>query len=127
MTEHDIREALRVCFDPELRVNIVDAGMLYEVAVASDPDAPGSGIAGVPPRFRIQVKLLKRSLDEDRNALLLEQVRGRLAGMEAVSRADIVLLDEPAWSAERMTENARIQLGLSRGRQQGLVNIRLGD
>ena len=127
MTEHDIREALRVCFDPELRVNIVDAGLLYEVAVTPDPDAPGSGIPGVPPRFRVETKLLNRSLDEDRNALLLEQVRGRLAGMENVSRANVVLLDEPAWSAERMNENARIQLGLSRGRQQGLVNIRLGD
>ena len=63
-------------------MNIVDLGLVHAVKVARDADAPG-----LLERFAVDLKLLRRSVDDEREAMLVGQVRNRLAGMEPVSRA----------------------------------------
>ncbi len=41
LTESQIRDALRDCYDPEVPLNIVDLGLVYRVTLTDDPDAPG--------------------------------------------------------------------------------------
>jgi metal-sulfur cluster biosynthetic enzyme len=120
LTEADIREALRVCFDPELAVNIVDLGLLYGFTVTPDHDAPG-----FEPRYNITIDLLVRTQDEERQAMLAGQIRNRLAGIPQISRSEVRFVQEPAWTADRMTPAARQQLGLDRAPKQGLVTIKL--
>ncbi len=120
LTEDDVREALRVCFDPELRVNIIDLGLLYGISVKQDPDAPG-----FETRYAVSIDLTMRAPNEEREAMLVAQVKNRLAGMQEVSRSEVHLVWEPAWSAERITEAARKQLGLDQKPKQGLVSIHL--
>ncbi|MGI4855117.1 MAG: metal-sulfur cluster assembly factor [Janthinobacterium lividum] len=119
-TEADVLEALRVCFDPELAINIVDLGLVYRVRVDRDQDAPG-----FEPRYWVNVTLTMRAPSDDREAMLIGQVKNRLAGMREVSRMAVELVWEPAWTADRMSSAARQQLGLDRPPQQGLINIKL--
>ena len=48
MTEVDLLAALRDCYDPGSRRNIVELKLVREVALDHDANAPGAGIAGVP-------------------------------------------------------------------------------
>ena len=120
LTEAEILDALRVCFDPELPVNIVDLGLVYGIAVFLDLDAPG-----VDPRYRVSVKLTMRMPNDEREPMLLGQVKNRLAGIQAISRSDVQLVRDPVWNPERMTQAARQQLGLDLPAQMELVQIRL--
>lgn len=119
LQEDDVREALRVCFDPELAVNVVDLGLVYGIDVAPDADAPG-----VETRYLVRVKMTMRAPNEEREAMLVGQVVNRLMGMREVRRAFVEMVWEPAWTAERMSAAARRQLGLDREVTPGLVQIR---
>jgi len=118
-TDH-LREALRVCYDPELNVNIIDLGLVYDVQLSLDEDAPG-----YEPRYIADITLTMRAPSEEREPLLIAQVQNRLAGLHAISRSNVQMVWEPAWSADRMSAAARQQLGLDRPAKQGLINIRL--
>ena len=69
------------------------------------------------------VTLLRRTTDEQREALLLAQVSNRLAGIYDVSHSNVQYTNEEVWTAERMSDTARIQLGLHRTPKPGLVQI----
>lgn len=118
LTEADVMEALRVCFDPELAVNIVDLGLVYGIVVDRDHEAPG-----VEPRYNARITLTMRAPSDEREAMLIGQVKNRLAGMQEISRTTVDLIWEPAWTADRMSVAARQQLGLDRPAKQGLVTI----
>ncbi len=120
LTRDDVTDALRVCFDPELPVNIVDLGLVYGVEVTPDLDAPG-----MDPRYAVHITITMRAPDEEREAMLVAQVQNRLMGMREVYRATIELTWEPPWTADRMSAAARRELGLDRPAKQGLVTIRL--
>src|SRR5437868_6280708 len=120
LSEEDVREALRVCFDPELAVNIVDLGLVYGIEVEQDAAWPG-----LEPRYAVRVTITMRSANDEREAMLVGQVKNRLMGMPGVSRTDVDLVWQPAWSADRMTPAARQQLGLDKPPRQGLVTIKL--
>ena len=120
LTESDVLEALRVCFDPELPVNIVDLGLVHRMFLTRDEEAPG-----FEPRFHVRILLLKRTADEVREAMMQAQIGNRLAGIRYISSVSIELLREPVWSASRMSEAARHLLGLNRPAPQGLVEIKL--
>jgi metal-sulfur cluster biosynthetic enzyme len=119
-SEDDVRDALRVCFDPELAVNIVDLGLVYDTAITRDEDAPG-----FEPRYNVRITLTMRAPNDEREAMLIGQVKNRLAGMREVSHSEVDLVWEPVWSAGRMSAVARQQLGLDRAPKQGLVSIKL--
>ena len=108
-SEPQIRLALRDCYDPELPLNLVDLGAVDSVTLVPDPEAPGSGIAGVPPRFRLTVSLLSRgdALDPTLRAL----THNRLTAFEDLSRIQILTSATP-WTPTRLTPNGRRLLHL---------------
>ena len=114
LTEPDILEALQVCYDPELQINIVDLGRIHAIGIEPDTEAPG-----VDLRAQVTVELLPR--DEQQDAMLSALVTNRLLGMREISRAEVSVLPSPPWTPDRMNASARAQ----RSKQQGL--IQLGD
>ena len=112
LTESDILLALRDCYDPVLPCNIVDLGLIRSIAVTPDLEAPGAHIPGVPQKHRIEIKLTPTQKDEAAEAHLRAQISNRLAGLEAVSRTTITLLDQPAWTPLSITPAGRKILGL---------------
>jgi metal-sulfur cluster biosynthetic enzyme len=112
LTESDILAALRDCYDPALPCNIVDLGLIRSITITPDPEAPGSGIPGVPQRHKIQITLTPTSEDEAATSQLRAQIENRLAGLETVSHTTVTLLDTPSWTPQNITPDGRRILGL---------------
>lgn len=108
VSEADILAALRDCFDPVVKVNVVDLGLIYSVETGPDPDSTSTW-----PRQWVRVTMtMTNAADEPSSAPLLEQVENRLAGIAEISRVTVNLVWEPKWTAHRISEAGRRQLGL---------------
>uniref|UniRef100_E6QIN1 MIP18 family-like domain-containing protein n=1 Tax=mine drainage metagenome TaxID=410659 RepID=E6QIN1_9ZZZZ len=107
LTVEDIYAALRDCFDPEVKLNLVDLGLIYDVAIEADPHAAPSF-----PRQRVKVRMTLTTPQCPASGLIFEQVHNRLAAIQQVSRAEVDLVWEPKWTAHRISAAGRAQLGL---------------
>jgi metal-sulfur cluster biosynthetic enzyme len=112
LTESDILQALRDCYDPILPCNIVDLGLIRSITITFDKEAPGANIPGVAQRHKIQITLTPTSDDKAANSQLQAQIVNRLAGLETISLTTITLLREPAWTPQNITPAGRKTLGL---------------
>ncbi len=115
-SETDILELLRACYDlgnPYGKpANLVELGCVESLALTPDLDAPGAGIAGVPPRFQLALTVLPTTADEDTRAQLRAQILNALAGLEQLSRTHLMLAAEPVWTPARITPEGRRRLKL---------------
>jgi hypothetical protein len=91
MTDADLLHALRDCYTATRR-NIVEAGLVRTAHLTPDPEAPGTNIPGVPPRFLATITLHAPATDDATNAQLLAQIENRLLGLESISRVHLTLL-----------------------------------
>lgn len=96
-TETELLEALRQVIDPELMVNIVDLGLIYDIA---------------QEEATVKVQMTLTSPSCPAGPQLLQQSKMALEQLEDVETADIRLVMSPPWTPERMTEEARDQLGI---------------
>ena len=112
ITEDLVREALRDCYDPEVPCNIVDLGLVYEVRIAPDHEAPGAGIPGVPPRQRVHIDLTLTSRGCPAHTQIIAQIEGRLCAFPAISRTEVALVWQPPWTPQRISPAGRKQLGI---------------
>ena len=87
--ESDLVGALREVFDPEIPVNVYDLGLIYDIDVQDD-----------------------RSVHITMADQVVEETRSAAAGVEGVTRAEVTLVFEPEWSQDRMSEEAKLELGL---------------
>jgi metal-sulfur cluster biosynthetic enzyme len=112
LTETDILQALRDCYDPTLPCNIVDLGVIRSITIARDKEAPGANIPGVPQKHRVTIEITPAQTDEVAHVQLTAQIVNRLAGIEAVSQTSVALLDTPHWTPQNITHAGRRTLGL---------------
>lgn len=112
MTKDTVREALRDCYDPEVPCNIVDLGLVYTVAVELDREAPGAGIPGVPAKHHVSIGLTLTSKGCPAHTQIIAQIEGRLSAFQEISRTDVELVWEPAWSPARISAEGRKLLGI---------------
>jgi len=89
MTEADLVNALRDCYDTLQQRNIVDLGLVQSASLTRDTEAPGAQIRGVPPRYIAHITLRAPGSDDTRNAQLRAQIENRLAGLPEISRTEI--------------------------------------
>jgi metal-sulfur cluster biosynthetic enzyme len=107
LTNDQILTALRDCFDPEVKLNLVDLGLIYQIETGPDPDStPGW------PRQWVKVTLSLTTPHCPASGLILEQVHNRLAGIQDISKVELNLVWEPKWTPHRISEAGRKQLGL---------------
>jgi metal-sulfur cluster biosynthetic enzyme len=97
LTEADVLTALQEVFDPEIPVNIVDLGLVYEVKILP---------------ARVDVKMTLTAIGCPMAPEVMGDVRDRLLALDGIDQANVELVYEPPWTPERMTEDARWELGL---------------
>ena len=112
LTEAQVQEALRDCYDPDMPCNLVDLGLILSISVYPDPHAPGIGIPGVPPKSRVSISIILTNPTDAAEAQVTAQIRNRLAGLETVSCTSITVLPEPLWNPGRISPAGRRLLGL---------------
>lgn len=89
---------LKTCFDPEIPVNIYDLGLVYDVIV----DA--SAIVGI--RMTLTAPACPAA------QFLPEHVRREVAAVPGVAEVKVEVVWEPPWDRSRMSDAAKLQLGL---------------
>lgn len=99
--EERVLEVLTSCYDPEIPVNIVDLGLIYGCDVLDQED--GS--------VRIDVQMTLTAPGCGMGQVLKDDVERRLSRLPGVSVTEVELVFDPPWSMERMTEEARLELG----------------
>jgi metal-sulfur cluster biosynthetic enzyme len=102
IAEDKVREALKQVIDPELFVNVVDLGLIYEIKV-SETDTGKSNVA---------VEMTMTSPACPAGPQLLGQSKDFVGRLEGVGEVDVRLVMDPPWTPDRMTEDARDQLGI---------------
>ena len=107
LTEDDILLALRDCFDPEVKLNLVDLGLIYRVELKPDELARPAF-----PRQQVKVTMTLTTPQCPASGLIFEQVNNRLASIEQISKVEVELVWEPKWTPHRISAAGRAQLGL---------------
>jgi metal-sulfur cluster biosynthetic enzyme len=97
VTEEDVYGALRECYDPEIPVNVVDLGLIYEVSILPQ---------------RVDVKMTLTAMGCPMAGEVMTDVRDHLLEIAGVEEAGVELVYEPPWTPERMSEDARWELGM---------------
>ena len=93
----DVIGVLRECFDPEIPVNIVDLGLIYDIAIKPQ---------------RVDVKMTLTALGCPMAADVMSDVRDHLLTLPGIDDAGVDIVYEPVWTPERMSEEARWELGM---------------
>ena len=102
VTQEDVLNALKQCYDPEIPVNIVDLGLIYEVRF--EP------AAGDKQDVMIDMTLTAQGCPS--HVEISEQVRSRLEQLPGIQTAHVNVVWSPAWTPERLSPDARRQLGI---------------
>ncbi len=102
--EKEIWNQMRSCYDPEIPVNIVDLGLVYDCKLEPIPGASNS--------FRVEVKMTLTAPGCGMGPTLQQDVQNKLLSLEAVDDVNVELVWEPQWNQGMLTEAAKLQLGL---------------
>src|ERR1700760_301802 len=92
MTDADLFNALRDCYDTLQQRNIVELGLVQSAELIVDTEAPGASVRGVPPRYIARLTLRAPGSDDTRKLQLSAQIENRLAGLPEISRTEIEML-----------------------------------
>jgi metal-sulfur cluster biosynthetic enzyme len=102
VTEQDVLSALKSCYDPEIPVNIVDLGLIYDVSFAPADDNKQDVI--------VNMTLTAQGCPEHVN--ISAQVKSRLEQLPGIRNAQVNVVWTPPWTPERLSADARKQLGI---------------
>jgi metal-sulfur cluster biosynthetic enzyme len=97
-TEAQIMNALKECYDPEIPVNLVDLGLIYDIKIIDD---------------WVGVKMTLTSPGCGMSGMISQNVRNRVLKIPGVKDADVRIVWEPAWSPARMSDEAKKKLGMN--------------
>jgi probable FeS assembly SUF system protein SufT len=95
-------DQLRTCYDPEIPINIVDLGLIYECTVSPSPEGGR----------QINVRLTLTAPGCGMGDVLVQDIKQKLEIIPTVSAANVELVFDPPWNQSMMTEAARLQTGM---------------
>ncbi|MFC4486320.1 MULTISPECIES: putative Fe-S cluster assembly protein SufT [Tepidiphilus] len=104
-TEGDLRErileVLRQIYDPEIPVNIVDLGLIYRLDIEENEDGA-----------RVEIDMTLTAPGCSLGPVLSEEVKQRVEQIPEVKEATVNVVFDPPWTSDRLSETARLELGL---------------
>lgn len=105
VTQEEVITALKECYDPEIPVNIVDLGLIYEVRVKPAEVANLEG-------EEVEVEMTLTAPGCPSSGYITDQVKQRLLRLPGVANANVNLVWYPQWTPERLSAEARKELGI---------------
>jgi len=97
VTKDEVMEALHDVFDPEIPVNVVDLGLIYDCEVDNN---------------NVGIKMTLTFAGCGMGPYIAQQAEWRIAEIEAVDDVNVEIVFEPPWSPDLITEEGKLQLGL---------------
>lgn len=105
VTADEVMTALKDCYDPEIPVNIVDLGLIYNVKINPEEATPET-------RQDIEIEMTLTAPGCPAHVTISQQVRDRVEQLPGVNSATVNIVWQPAWTPERLSPAARQQLGI---------------
>ena len=99
INEAEVMDALHECYDPEIPVNIVDLGLIYNVDINNDTG-------------QVDVKMTLTAMGCPMAGDVISEVEMRVGEVENVKSCKVEMTFDPPWSPDKMTEDARWELGM---------------
>jgi FeS assembly SUF system protein len=97
LTKENVLKALKECYDPEIPVNIVELGLIYDVKVNAG---------------NVYVKMTLTVPSCPMSGFITEDVRKKISSMKGVKKVDVDLVFNPPWNPGMMSKTAKKQLGI---------------
>jgi metal-sulfur cluster biosynthetic enzyme len=97
VTREQVYDALRDCYDPEIPINIVDLGLVYDIAIDED-------------HVNVVMTLTARGCPA--HTFISDGVRQRVAKISGVKSANVQVVWDPPWDVSRVSEEGKKRLGL---------------
>ncbi len=105
-TEEDVRklawEQMKACYDPEIPIDIVELGLVYECEVKANEDGTRE----------VSIKMTLTAPGCGMGEVLVADVKDKVERIPTVSAVDVELVFDPPWSQSMMSEAARLQTGM---------------
>ncbi len=101
-SEQVVWAALKTCFDPEIPVNIVDLGLVYDLSVEKTPEGGHA----------VEVKMTLTAPGCGMGPVIAEDARQKVAALPTVCSAKVHIVWEPVWSPQLITPDGKKMLGL---------------
>jgi FeS assembly SUF system protein len=99
INEQEVMDALRECYDPEIPVNIVDLGLVYNVDINDDTG-------------QVEVTMTLTAMGCPMAGEVISEVEMRVGEVENVKSCKVEMTFDPPWSPDKMTEDAKWELGM---------------
>ncbi|MFL6592711.1 MAG: putative Fe-S cluster assembly protein SufT [Luteimonas sp.] len=100
--EQLVWKQLRTCFDPEIPINVVDLGLVYDAAVSRREDG----------QRQVEVRMTLTAPGCGMGDILVDDVRTKLELIPTVAEADVELVFDPPWNRSMMSDAARLETGM---------------
>jgi probable FeS assembly SUF system protein SufT len=95
-------EQLRNCYDPEIPVNIVDLGLVYDCKLSQTPEGEN----------RVEVKMTLTAPGCGMGGVIAQDAENRILEIPGVDAVHVEIVWDPIWNQSMMSDAARLQLGL---------------
>lgn len=102
LSEAAVWDALKTCFDPEIPVNIVDLGLIYDLDI--EPAAGGGQ--------RVEVKMTLTAPGCGMGPVIAEDARQKIVALPGVTEAKVQVVWDPVWTPHMISPAGRAKLGL---------------
>jgi len=96
-TKDQVYEALHACYDPEIPVNIVDLGLIYDVDINED---------------KVNVKMTLTAPGCGMGEMIASDARQKILELPGVSEAQVDRVWDPPWDPSRISDEAKQKLGI---------------
>ena len=100
--EQLVWDQMKTCFDPEIPVNIVDLGLIYDCKVWELENE----------NYRINIKMTLTAPGCGMGPVIADDVKQKVEAIPSVAIADVELVWEPQWNMDMVSESAKLQLGM---------------
>ena len=97
ITKEEILEALKEVYDPEIPVDIVNLGLIYDVKIEDG---------------KVKILMTLTAIGCPVGPLIVDMVKLRLLKLEEVNEVEVELTFDPPWTPDRMSEDAKKKLGM---------------
>lgn len=103
-SEDLVWEAMKDCFDPEIPVNVVDLGLIYDLQVGTKDPENG--------QHAVQVKMTLTAQGCGMGPVIADDVKKNIELLESVSGAEVDIVWDPPWTPHMISEEGRKKLGI---------------
>jgi probable FeS assembly SUF system protein SufT len=104
VTPEKVWEVLRTCYDPEIPLNIVELGLIYELMI-KEHAGEGDGVD-------VEITMTLTAPGCGMGQILADDVQSKVRALSGVADVKVELTFDPPWSPDRMSEEGRLELGM---------------